>query len=155
MPQRVLADARIFVDTGLRIETVFAGSYLAATHQFAALGQPKLAATAAQHGASEAQHLTQIAHIAGLQANDLSLPAPLFYQISDAMHALAPFIKGGAGFGERCAAPRQVNIKRCWAMPRPNGGKRLSRPMGWIGSLHRRREFKATFYALRFTPQRA
>jgi hypothetical protein len=42
-----------------------------------------LAATAAQHSASEAQHLAQIAHIAGLRANDLSLPTPLFYQMSD------------------------------------------------------------------------
>jgi len=107
MPDRVLTDARIFVDTGLKTETVFAGAYLAATHQFAVLGQPKLAATAAQHGASEAQHLTQIAHIAGLRASDLSLPAPLFYQMSDAMPALAPFLKGGAGFGEpmRCPSP--------------------------------------------------
>jgi len=107
MPDRVLTDARIFVDTGLKAETVFAGAYLAATYQFAALGQPKLAATAAQHGASEAQHLTQIAHIAGLRANDLSLPAPLFYQMSDAMPSLAPFLKGGTGFGEslRCPSP--------------------------------------------------
>jgi hypothetical protein len=109
MPDRVLADARIFVDTGLKTETVYAGAYLAATHQFAVLGQPKLAATAAQHGASEAQHLTQIAHIAGLQASDLSLPAPMFYQMSDAIPALAPFLKGGAGFGEslRCPSPSE------------------------------------------------
>jgi len=105
LPDRVLGDARIFVATGIETETVFAGSYLAATHQFAALGQPKLATTAAQHGASEAQHLTQIAHIAGLRANDLSLPAPLFFQTSDALPALAPFLKGGAGFGELVRCP--------------------------------------------------
>ena len=44
MPDRVLADARTFVDTGLKTEAVFAGAYLAATHQSAVLGQPKLAA---------------------------------------------------------------------------------------------------------------
>jgi len=107
MPDRVLTDASVFVATALKAETVFAGAYLAATHQFAVLGQPKLAATAAQHGASEAQHLTQIGHIAGLRASDLSLPAPLFYQMSDAMPALAPFLKGGDGFGAlvRCPSP--------------------------------------------------
>jgi hypothetical protein len=107
MPDRVLTDASTFVDTSLKTEKVSAGAYLAATHQFAVLGQPKLAATAAQHGASEAQHLTQIAHIAGLHASDLSLPAPLFYQMSDSIPALAPFLKGGAGFVGPLHCPSQ------------------------------------------------
>jgi hypothetical protein len=99
MPERMLSDASRFVDTSLRIERVFAGAYLAATHQFAALGHPKLAATAAQHSASEAQHLMLISHVAGLRPSDVTLPAPLFYQVSDALPALAPFLRGGAGFG--------------------------------------------------------
>lgn len=111
MPDRALTDARTFVNTGLQAETVFAGAYLAATHQFAVLGQPKLAATAAQHGASEAQHLTLLSHIAGIRASDLSLPAPMFYQVSDAQPALAPFLEGGAGFGAlvRYPAPSEYS----------------------------------------------
>ena len=105
LPARVLSDARTFVDTGLRAETVFAGAYLAATHQLAALGQPALAATAAQHGASEAQHLTLIGHVAGLGPRQLTLPAPLYYHTSDALPELAPFIKGGAGFGQPASFP--------------------------------------------------
>jgi hypothetical protein len=105
LPRRMLADASVFVRTGLRAETVFAGAYLAATHRFASLGQPALAATAAQHGASEAQHITLIRHLAGMVPNDLTLPAPLFAHEADAAPALAPFLKGGGDFTELVSMP--------------------------------------------------
>lgn len=111
MPQRMHSDASVFVDTGLRAETVFAGAYLAATHRFAMLGQPQLAATAAQHGASEAQHLTLIRHLAGMVPNDLTLPAPLFAHETDAAPALAPFLQGGAGFDVPVSLPSSDQLQ--------------------------------------------
>jgi hypothetical protein len=71
-----------------------------------------LAATAAQHSASEAQHLTLIAHVAGLRPSALTLPAPNFYQVSDALPALAPFLKGGAGFSGPLPCP---SLNQCRA----------------------------------------
>jgi hypothetical protein len=105
LPKRALSDAGTFVSTGLRAETIFAGAYLAATHQFASFGQPKLAATAAQHGASEAQHHTLLSRLAGLAPSDLSLPAPIFFRVSEAVPALAPFLEGGDGFSKRVHCP--------------------------------------------------
>lgn len=105
LPDRMLSDASVFVDTGLRVEAAVVGAYLAATHQFAALGQPLLAATAARHAASEAQHLTLLGHLAGLPPRDLAPPALVFQRVSDAALALAPFLAGGGGFGELARFP--------------------------------------------------
>ncbi len=98
LPDRLLADASVFVTTSLTIETALADAYVAATHQLAVLGQPLLAATAAQLGASAAQHLTMIGQLAGLTPHGLTLPAAGFRRVSDAAPALAPFLTGGAGF---------------------------------------------------------
>ena len=105
MPEHMLEDASVFVATGLRAESTFTGAYIAATHQLAALGQARLAATAAQHGASEAQHYALLGHIAGLAPNAQALPSPDYYQIADAAPALAPFLVGGAGFGDPVGFP--------------------------------------------------
>jgi Ferritin-like domain len=98
VPATVLSDVNVFVKTGLAAETAFIGAYLAATRRFAELGQPRLAATTAQHAVSEGQHLTLIRDIAGLIPNDLGLPAPVYYNVSDAVPTLSPFLTGGAGF---------------------------------------------------------
>jgi hypothetical protein len=98
MPDRLLSDASVFVNTGLMLEAALTGAYLAATHQLALLGQPLLAATVAQHAASEAQHSTLLRHLAGLPPNDLTLPAVTSYQMSDALPALTPFLSGRIGF---------------------------------------------------------
>lgn len=98
LPDRLLQDASVFVNTGLKLETALAGAYLAATRQFAELGQPALAVTAASLGASEAQHLTLLGHLAGLSPDDLTLSTPSFRRASDALPVLAPFLSGGAGF---------------------------------------------------------
>ncbi|HEU5015251.1 MAG TPA: ferritin-like domain-containing protein [Roseiflexaceae bacterium] len=98
VPATVLTDVNTFVKTGLAAETAFVGAYLAATRTFAEAGQGRLAATTAQHAASEFQHLTLIRDIAGLVPNDLGLPAPIYYNVSDAVPTLAPFLKGGSGF---------------------------------------------------------
>ncbi|GAB4213106.1 MAG: ferritin-like domain-containing protein [Roseiflexaceae bacterium] len=98
VPANVLTDIDVFVRTGLAAETAFVGAYLAATRRFAELEQPRLAATTAQHAVSEGQHLTLIRDIAGLVPNDLGLPAPVYYNVSDAVPTLAPFLNGGSGF---------------------------------------------------------
>jgi len=112
LPDRLLADASVFVTTSLTIETALAGAYVAATHQLAALGQPLLAATAAQLGASAAQHLTLIGGLAGLAPRGQTLPAAGFRRVSDATPALAPFLAGGAGFNGPVHVPsaRQYRV---------------------------------------------
>jgi hypothetical protein len=98
VPADVLTDANVFVQTGLAAETAFVAAYLAATRVLAEGGHGKLAATTAQHAASEAVHLSLIRDIAGLVPNDLALPAAIYYNVSDAVPTLAPFLKGGEGF---------------------------------------------------------
>jgi len=98
LPDHLLADAGVFVDTTVTLETTLTGVYLAATHQFAALGRPLLAATAARHAASAAQHLTLIGHLAGLAPHSLTPPAQVAHGVSDTALALTPFIRGGDGF---------------------------------------------------------
>jgi hypothetical protein len=98
VPANVLSDPNVFIQTGLAAETAFVGAYLAATRVLAEGGHGKLAATTAQHAASEAVHLSLIRDIAGLVPNDLALPAAIYYNVSDAVPTLAPFLKGGEGF---------------------------------------------------------
>ena len=98
VPANVLSDPAVFVKTGLAAETAFVAAYLAATRVLGDGGHGKLAATTAQHAASEAVHLSLIRDIAGLAPNDLALNAAIYYNVSDAVPTLAPFLKGGAGF---------------------------------------------------------
>lgn len=107
LPSRLLSDASVFVNTGLKLETALTGVYVAATHQFAVLGQPQLAATAAQLGASEAQHFTLISHLAGLMPADLIVPTPFYSHMSDATASLAPFLTGGTGLTRAVAFPSE------------------------------------------------
>ena len=98
VPENVLTDANVFIQTGLAAETAFVAAYLAATRVLGEAGQGKLAATTAQHAASEAVHLSLIRDIAGLAPNDLALNAAIYYNVSDAVPTLAPFLQGGKGF---------------------------------------------------------
>jgi hypothetical protein len=98
VPATVLSDPAVFVQTGLAAETAFVAAYLAATRVLAEGGHGKLAATTAQHACSEAVHLSLIRDIGGLPPNDLALPAAIYYNVSDAVPTLAPFLKGGTGF---------------------------------------------------------
>jgi hypothetical protein len=110
VPENVLTDANVFIQTGLAAETAFVGAYLAATRRFAELGQGKLAATTAQHACSEAVHLSLVRDIAGLVPNDLALPAAIYYNVSDAVPTLAPFLQGGKGFIGPVSMPTQAQI---------------------------------------------
>jgi hypothetical protein len=110
VPATLLSDPAVFVKTGADAETAFVGAYLAATRRFADLGHPALAATTAQHACSEAQHLALIRGIGGLSPNNLALPLPIYYNVSDAVPTLAPFLHGGAGFIGPVSAPTTAQI---------------------------------------------
>ncbi len=84
------------VVTGIA-ETVFVGAYLAATRRFAELGQPLLAATAAQVAVVEGQHLALVNDIAGIFPNNVALAAPVFYNVSDAVPVVQPLLDGKKG----------------------------------------------------------
>jgi hypothetical protein len=98
VPATVLSDPAVFVNTTATAETAFIGAYLAATRRFAELGNPRLAATAAQVACIEAQHLALARDIGGLSPNNISLALPVYYNVSDAVPTLAPFLNGGSGF---------------------------------------------------------
>jgi hypothetical protein len=98
VPERFLSDKNVNTATFTAAETAFTGAYLAATRRFAELGNPRLAATTAQHAATEAEHLALSRLIGGQVPNPNGLPAPIYYNVSDAVPTLAPFLQGGAGF---------------------------------------------------------
>src|SRR5579859_4531379 len=71
-------------------ETIFVGAYLAATRRFAELGQPLLAATAAQVAVIEGQHLALVRETALLLPNNIPLGEPLYNNVSEAVPSLQP-----------------------------------------------------------------
>jgi hypothetical protein len=111
VPATVLSDPAVFVKTGLAAETAFVAAYLAATRVLGDGGHGKLAATTAQHAASEAVHLSLIRDIGGLPPNDLALNAAIYYNVSDAVPTLAPFLKGGKGFVGPVSYPTKAQFE--------------------------------------------
>ncbi len=112
VPANLLSDPALFVKVGADAETAFVGAYLAATRRFAELGADRLAGTTAQHACSEAQHLALIREIGGFVPNNLPLPLPIYYNVSDAVPTLAPFLQGGQGFIGPVMAPTADQIMR-------------------------------------------
>jgi hypothetical protein len=110
VPATLLSDAGVFVQVTTQAETAFVGAYLAATRRFADLGNPRLAATAAQVACIEAQHLALARDIGGLVPNDIALALPIYFNVSDAVPTLAPFLKGGEGFIGPVAYPGKDKI---------------------------------------------
>lgn len=98
VPAKFLSDFAVNNNTFIQAETAFVGAYLAATRRFAELGEPRLATTTAQHACSEMEHLALNRDIGGLVPNPNALPAPIFYNVSDAVPVLGPFLQGGSGF---------------------------------------------------------
>ncbi len=98
IPEKFLTDLATNVQTFIAAETAFIGAYLAATRRFAELNQPRLAGTTAQHAATEAEHLALTRLVGGFIPNPNALPAPIYYNVSDAGPTLAPFLTGGSGF---------------------------------------------------------
>jgi len=98
IPEAFLSDFSVNTQTFIAAETAFTGAYLAATRRFAEMGEPRLAVTTAQHAATEAEHLALTRDIGGLLPNPNALPAPIYYNVSDAVPTLTPFLTGGPGF---------------------------------------------------------
>jgi hypothetical protein len=115
VPANVLTDANVFVQTGVAAETAFVAAYLAATRILAEGGNGKLAATTAQHACSEAVHLSLIRDIGGLAPNDIALPAAIYYNVSDAVPTLAPFLQGGEGFIGPVSYPTKAQFEAALA----------------------------------------
>jgi hypothetical protein len=96
-PQGVFKTAVSFGTVTSVAETVFVGAYLAATRRFAELGQPLLAATAAQVAVIEGQHLALVRQTANQLPNNIALGEPKFYNVSDAVAVLKPLLDGVEG----------------------------------------------------------
>lgn len=106
LPEAFFTNKATAVETLVALETAFTAAYLAATRRFAELGEPRLAATTAQHAASEAEHLALVRLAGGLApANPSGLPAPIYYNVSDAVPTLVPFIQGATGFSAAIGQP--------------------------------------------------
>ena len=76
-------------------ETVFVGAYIAAARRFAELGNPQLAATAAQVAVVEGQHLLFVRELAAVKVpNNVALAAPIFYNVSEAVPVVMPLLTG-------------------------------------------------------------
>jgi hypothetical protein len=111
VPDAFLLEKATNAQTFVAMETAFIGAYLAATRRFAELGEPRLAATTAQHAASETEHLTLLRLIGGLSpANPNGLPAPIYYNVSDAVPTLVPFIQGGTGLSGPIGVPDSAMV---------------------------------------------
>ena len=98
IPATFLSDGKTNALTFIAAETAFTGAYLAATRRMAELNQPRLAATTAQHAATEAEHLALSRQVGGFFPNPNALPGPIYYNVSDAVPTLTPFLQGGEGF---------------------------------------------------------
>lgn len=92
LPLDVYNDREQFSEITEQLETTFIAAYLAATRQLAELGQPLLAATAAQVSAIEQEHLSLVRGIRGVRPNNTALARALFYDITEAVPALQPFL---------------------------------------------------------------
>jgi hypothetical protein len=112
VPDAFFGDRTVNAQTFVAMETAFIGAYLAATRRFAELNEPRLAATTAQHAASETEHLVLLRLIGGLQpANPNGLPAPIYYNVSDAVPTLVPFIQGGTGLSGPIGLPGAAAVR--------------------------------------------
>lgn len=96
-PAGVFASTTSFGLVSAIAETVFVGAYLAAARRFAELGNPLLAATAAQVAVVEGQHLALVRQTAGELPNNIPLGEPVFYNVSEAVAVVQPLLDGKPG----------------------------------------------------------
>ncbi len=97
-PVGVFKDKKMFATVTEAAETAFVGAYLAAVRRLTELGSPLLAATAAQVAAIESQHLAIVRQIGESLPNNISLERTPYFNVSDAVPTLQPFLQGGDGF---------------------------------------------------------
>lgn len=95
-PRNVYVDRAQFADITEQSEAAFVAAYLSAVRRFTELGNPLLAATAAQVVVTEQVHLALVREIGGRKPNNVSLAQALVYNTSDAVPILKPFLEGGA-----------------------------------------------------------
>jgi len=97
-PLNVYTDRDQFAAITETAETAFVAAYLSSVRRIAELGNPLLAATAAQVAVTEQVHLALIRQIGGRVPNHVSLGQALYFNISDAGPVLQGFLEGGSGF---------------------------------------------------------
>lgn len=102
-PFKIWAELDTFVTVTEQGEAIFVGAYLAAIRRIVELGNPLLAATTAQVVGVEAQHLALFREMGGKLGNNVSLLEAPFFNTSDAVPSLTPFLKGGPGFESTAA----------------------------------------------------
>lgn len=99
VPGTLFSDRNTFLTTTDTAENWFVGAYLAAVRRFAELGNPLLAATAAQVMGVEAEHQALIRQMGGLLPSNHTLKQALFYNTSEVVPYFQPFLDGsGEGF---------------------------------------------------------
>ena len=111
MPFNVYNDRANFSTVTQQAETAFISAYLAATRRLAELGNPLLAATTAQIVVTEGVHLALVRQLANLLPNNTSLAAANYYNVSEAVPVLRPFLEGGDGFRGPRAFPGAETIR--------------------------------------------
>ncbi len=97
-PQNVYNDRVQFAAITEQAEFAFIGAYMAAVRRIAELGNPLLATVAAQVAAVEQEHLALVRQIGGLRPNNQSLARTPFFNTSDAVPVLQPFLEGAENF---------------------------------------------------------
>lgn len=97
-PRNVYMDREQFSEITELQETAFVAAYLAATRRIAELGNPLLAATAAQIAVVEQAHLALIRQLGDRIPNNVSLGQALFYNTSDVVPVFQFYLEGGPNF---------------------------------------------------------
>lgn len=111
-PQNVYTDREQFSVITETAEQTFVAAYLAAVRRVTELGNPLLAATAAQIAVVEQAHLALIRQIGGRVPNHVSLGQALVFNVSDAVPTLQGFLAGGDGFVETASQfPGEAGIR--------------------------------------------
>lgn len=104
-PENVFNDRQQFSMITEQAEFAFIGAYLAAVRRIAELGNPELATYAAQVAAVEQEHLALVRQIGGRRPNNQSLSRVPFFNVSDAVPVLQPFLEGAENFEGPVAFP--------------------------------------------------
>lgn len=110
-PAHAFDDLPTFLGILDTLENAFIAAYLAAMQQFARLGAPLLAQTAAQILGVEAEHRILGRFIGGQQPpSNLRLERASFTCLADAAAALTPFVQGSDTFTQAADLPTTAQI---------------------------------------------
>lgn len=105
VPENIFNDREQFSMITETAEFAFIGAYLAAVRRISELGNPLLATVAAQVAAVEQEHLALIRQIGGRRPNNQSLARAAFFNTSDVVPVLQPFLEGAENFVGPVAFP--------------------------------------------------